>query len=289
MKNAVTIGCCGRNQRAGDLLVNRLLPDDQIKKVGPFVFLDHVYPFSPRDGEGGRYRGQNAHPHRGIATLSYLLSGSLKYLDSRDHEGTIDSGGALWLKAGNGILHDEQPDARGGVLHALQFWINLPAVNKNEDPESRALPAADIPELELPDHAGALRLVLGSCGSFRSPLETFLSEFIYHIRLNPKSVFSYTTRQDTEYAVFVPADDIRVNEQLTGNSHLVVFSKAEGVIRLHNPGITIADAFIFGGCEYTEPIVAAGPFIMNSRDEISEAYEDFFAGRYGKLANPQPF
>ena len=287
MNRLTRISSGGRNERAADLLLNRLLPNEHLMKVGPFVFLGHVYPMLFQRREPEPYRGQYAHPNRGIVTLSYLLSGSLQHADSRLNRGVINTGGVLWRKAGNGIIHDEWPDSsflrEGGVLHIVQFWINLPGINKQEDPECRALSAGDIPELELPDNAGVLKVLLGSCGVLRSPVEVFLKEFVYHIRLNPKSFFSYPTKEDLEYGVFVPADDIRINDQVIGKSHLVVFSPDDSVIHLYNPGISTTDVFVFGGQAYLEPIVVGGPFVMNSRNEIAQAYGDFFAGRYGEL------
>ena len=293
MDGETTIHSGGRNERVGDLLLNRLLPNEQTRKVGPFVYLGHVYPtmFQPREPEP--YRGQYAHPNRGIVTLSYMLSGSLQHVDSHDYRGVIHCGGILWRKAGTGIIHDERPGTRflreGGVLHVVRFWINLPVVNKREDPEIQTLSAGDIPELVLPDNAGVLKVLLGSCGVLQSPLKTFTNELIYHFRLNPKSSFSYPTKQDMEYAVFVPADDIRINDQVIGKSHLLVFSKDGPAIQLYNPGISIADVFIFGGQEYLEPIVIGGPFVMNSQKEIAQAYGDFFAGRYGELSKDDFF
>lgn len=289
MKNETKISSGGRNEKVADLLLNRLLPNEQIMKVGPFVFLGHVYPIRFQKREPEPYRGQYAHPNRGIVTLSYVLSGSLQHVDSNHHRGIINSGGVLWRKAGNGIIHDEQPSPEflraGGVLHLVRFWINLPGINKQEYPECQTLSAGDIPELELPDNAGVVKVLLGSCGVLQSPLKIFLNEFIYHIRLNPKSSFSYPTKPHLEYAVFVPTDDVRLNDQVIGKSHLVVFSGDDPAIRLCNPGISITDVFIFGGREYLEPIVTEGPFVMNSRNEIAQAYGDFFAGRYGELSD----
>ena len=287
MNRLTKISSGGRNERVAGLLLNRLLPNEQIMKVGPFVFLGHVYPILFQSREPEPYRGQYAHPNRGIVTLSYLLSGSLQHVDSHHHRGVINSGDVLWRKAGNGIIHDERPGAsflrEGGVLHIVKFWINLPGINKREDPECQSLSAGDVPELELPDNAGVLRVLLGSCGVLQSPLKIFLKEFVYHIRLNPKSSFSYPTKEDIEYAVFVPADDIWINGQAIGKSHLLIFSKDDPIIQLYNPGISATDVFIFGGQEYDEPIVVGGPFVMNSRNEIAQAYGDFFAGRYGEF------
>jgi redox-sensitive bicupin YhaK (pirin superfamily) len=289
MNRETKISSGGRNEKVADLLLNRLLPNEQIMKVGPFVFLGHIYPILIQKREPQPYRGQYAHPNRGIVMLSYVLSGSLQYVDSHHHSGVIESGGVLWRMAGNGIIHDERPGAdilrEGGLLHIVKFWINLPGINKRESPECQALPAQDIPELELPDSAGLLKVLLGSCGVLRSPLKIYLNEFLYHIRLNPKSTLSYPIKQDMEYAVFVPADEIRINDRVIGKSHLLVLSQDDSEIQLYNPGISMADVFVFGGQEYLEPIVVGGPFVMNNRNEIAQAYGDFFAGRYGELSD----
>lgn len=277
----------GRNERVAGLLMNRLLPSDQLTKVGSFVFLGHVYPIVYQRQEPETYRGRNAHPNRGIITVSYVLSGGMQYLDSEHQRGVINSGDILWRNTGNGVIHDEWPSANflreGGELQIVRFWINLPGPNKWESPSHCKLSAGDIPELELPDNAGVLKVLLGRCGVIQSPLKTILGEFVFHIRLNPKSFFSYPIRRNMEYAAFVPTDDIRINDQIFGKSHLLVFSKEDSTIQLYNPGISITNVFIFGGEEYLEPVVAQGPFVMNSLSEIAEAYSDFFAGRYGEL------
>jgi redox-sensitive bicupin YhaK (pirin superfamily) len=280
MNCATNINSDGRNERVADLLLNRLLPNEQITKVGPFVSLGHVYPILLQKQKPEPYRGQHAHPNRGIVSLSYVLSGSLQYDDSHHNSGIIACGGVLWRNTGCGVIHNERPDP--GLFHSIEFWINLPGINKQEEPECLALSAGDLPELELPGNAGLLKVLLGTCGALQSPLKTFLKEFIYHIRLNPKSSFSYPAKQEYEYAAFVPADAIRIDDQMIGDSHLLVFSRNDSPIQLYNPAIFATDVFIFGGLEYLEPIVVGGPFVMNTRKEIAQAYGDFFAGKYKK-------
>jgi redox-sensitive bicupin YhaK (pirin superfamily) len=286
MNSTTKIGSGGRNEWVADLLLNRLLPNEQIMKVGPFVSLGHVYPILFQKQKPEPYRGQYAHPNRGIVSLSYVLSGSLQHGDSHHNRGVVACGGVLWRNTGSGVIHDERPGAdflsEGGLFQTIEFWINLPAINKREDPQCLALSAGQFPELELPGHAGLLKVLLGTCGVLHSPLKTFLKEFIYHIRINPKSSFSYPAREEVEYAAFVPGDAIRINEQMMGNSHLLAFSKNDSAIQLYNPGICVSDVFIFGGQEYLEPIVVGGPFVMNTRKEIAQAYGDFFAGKYKK-------
>lgn len=269
------------------MLVNQLIPTGQLQKVGPVAFLAHLYPISMERGVPPPRPGIYAHPHRGIATMSYVLGGELQYRDSRGHRRTLGAGGLHWMNAGSGIVHEERPGIRlyteGGVFHGVQFWIVLPAAQKQSEPEYTALLKHDVPEATLPDHAGVLRILLGRCGEVRARIKSFLDEFVFHIRLNPKSAFSHSTRPGLEYGVFVPVEEIRVNGKLVGNSCVLCFAIDGQHIELYNPGVAAADVFVFGGAAYREPIVAEGPFVMNTRAEIAVAYRDFFAGRYGEL------
>jgi len=287
MEKNITASYGGANSTVGDLLVNRLLPNRYVQAVGPFVFLDHVYPVEQNPRAVKPPTGDFAHPHRGMATLSYVLSGGLEHFDSRGHHGIVSAGGMQWMKAGNGIIHDEQLSpallTEGGILHSLQFWINLPAAEKKEAPEYQAVAANEIPETLLPDNAGVLRVLLGSLGDRTSPVKTFTGEFLYHIRLRPKSTFTLESVPGLEYAAFIPSAEVRINGSTYSNSELVVFGGEGGDLVFSCSNINGSDIFLFGGKPYEEPIVAQGPFVMNSHQEIALAYQDFFSGKYGAI------
>ncbi len=286
MENTIT-SYGGVNANVGDTLVNRLLPNRYSQAVGPFVFLDHVYPSAHQPKTPQAPTGSFAHPHRGIATFTYLFSGSLEHYDSHGHHGIVDAGGAQWMKAGNGVIHDENPSPRfqreGGVLHALQFWINLPARNKAEAPDYLALQAGDIPEVSLPGGAGVLRVIIGSYGEAASPVQTFSPQVLYHVRLDPGAAFTLHPTAGWEYAAFVPGEAVVVGEGTFAKSELLLFGSDAVPVTFTNPGGATTDLIVFGGAPYHEPIVAQGPFVMNSQQEIATAYRDFFNGRYGKI------
>lgn len=291
MEKQISINYGGQTAKVADLLVNRLLPNRYITAVGPFVFLDHIFPVKKKKQEPEPYTASHAHPHRGIATFSYVFSGELEHFDSYGNHGIVQAGGAQWMKAGNGIVHDERLSPafqlQGGEFHSLQFWINLPAKNKAEAPEYLAIKSSEIPETDLPEEAGTLRVVIGNCGEMVSPVKTFSRQFIYHIRLNPKSGYTLQSKPGLEYAAFVPKEEIIINNKPFGKSEFISFEEVGDEISLHNPGIEVADIIIFGGELYTEPIYAEGPFVMNSRLEIAHAYRDFFKGNYGTIAVKQ--
>ncbi|TGE03783.1 pirin family protein [Hymenobacter fodinae] len=277
----------GTNAKVGRLLVNRLLPSRMVGAVGPFVFLDHVYPTKFESQLPQAPTGEGAHPHRGIATFTYVLSGELEHYDSYGHHGVAAAGGGQWMKAGWGIIHDEQPSrhfqATGGVLHALQFWINLPARHKMEVPDYLALHATAVPVVLLPEEAGSLRVLLGALGDAASPVPTASPQFLYHLQLNPKATFTLATKAGLDYAAFVPADPVRINGQAYGQSELLLFGAEADPITFTNPSISPTNVILFGGAPYPESTVMQGPFVMNSHEEITTAYEDFFAGDYGQI------
>ncbi|MFD2163104.1 pirin family protein [Paradesertivirga mongoliensis] len=287
MKKDIAINYGGTNSRVGELLVNRLVPNHFIHAVGPFVFLDHLYPTEQKPKAAKPVSGEFAHPHRGIATFTYIFSGELEHFDSKGNRGTVGAGGAQWMKAGNGIIHDEGPSPafqrEGGLLHGTQFWINLPGKNKLEEGKYLALHSAEIPEIELPGDAGVVRVVIGKLGEKVSPVETYSEQFIYHVKLNAKSSYVFKTQPGIEYAAFVPVKGVKINGSLHENSDLVVFGPGGDEIVLENEAAEATELLLFGGEPYTEPIVAEGPFVMNSKAEIAEAYKDFFNGKYGTI------
>ena len=276
----------GINSRVGKFLVNRLLPNESVAAIGPIVFLDHLYPIALKPENTSIPTGEFAHPHRGIATFSYVLKGKLRHFDSRGNHDVIGPGGVQWMKSGNGIMHDEQPlpdTENGNLFHSLQFWINLPSKYKMEDPEYMAVQAEDIPAITLPNDAGAMRILMGEFGCDTSPVKTFSKQFIYHLELNPKSVFSLSAKKGMEYAVFVPENEVAINDTPVSKSKIAIFEGDGGEMTFENFHIKTADIFVFGGEKYAEPIVAQGPFVMNSAAGIADAYRDFFCGKYGTI------
>jgi redox-sensitive bicupin YhaK (pirin superfamily) len=276
----------GKNVKVGDLLVNRLLPAEAIANVGPFLLLDHGYPKSYEKGEPF-LATLNEHPHRGLVAFTYIIKGEVEHVDSLGNSEIAAEGGAHWLSAGKGVIHGERVSAglarSGGILHAVQFWTNMPAGNKGDAPQYKALKAGDFPYAPLPDHAGGMRVLLGKCGAIESPVESLSQAFLYRITLNAKSEFRFTTGQEMESAVFIPDSPVIVNGDLVEKSQLLILSGGGNEIVLRNPGISNADAFILGGPDPDEPLFVQGPFVMNSQQEIADAYRDFFAGKYGMI------
>jgi redox-sensitive bicupin YhaK (pirin superfamily) len=284
------ISFSGRGQRAdiGDMIIYRILPNRYADAVGPFVFLDYIAPIVHSADETGKKKGTGPHPHRGIATLTYVLNGEDEHFDSIGNQATVSSGGVQWMKAGNGIVHDENltfdPALNDRLVHGFQFWINLPAVNKAESPQYLALQASEVPSKTLENQAGWVKIILGAYENMNSQIPNYSKQFLFHVHLEAGKQFTLPTDDESESAAFLPLNSAMINGTEFNSGEFIEFGRKGGTIEINNHTGSATDILLFGGEKYTEPIVAEGPFVMNSRHEIAQAYKDYFAGKYGIIS-----
>lgn len=288
MKKKTSFSTTGNRADIGSITIQRMLPNRYADKVGPFVFLDYV---APAIKETINKKGMGAHPHRGIATLTYILQGEVEHFDSAGNKGKIHSGGAQWMKAGNGIIHDENlnydSETASKFIQGFQFWINLPAKNKAENPAHIAIQANEIPKKTLPNESGWLKVIVGNYEELRSKIPNYSRQFLYHVQLKAGKRFSVAMENDLEVAAFLPTQNVMLNDTEFQAGEFIEFDRIAGDIEIENTSVTTIDILLFGGEEYKEPVVAEGPFVMNSQAEIATAYRDFYAGKYGVINDQQ--
>ncbi|WP_371170039.1 pirin family protein [Aliiroseovarius sp. 2305UL8-7] len=276
-----------RPEKLGALNIVRALPNSQTSGVGPIIFLDHISETKLVAGQMPPPNGSFAHPHKGIATFSYLLKGEVVHFDSNGGHGTVKAGGVQWMNAGNGIVHDEgMPKSlreQGGDFHAFQFWVNLPAKNKAEAPGYMPLQAEDLPVIPLDGDVGTLKVLLGEFAGRTSPIPAFTDQFIWHINLKPGASLSLPTTDGNEYGGYLPEGRAVISQTEVAAREFFAFGSDDSGIVIHNPTSDAIDVMIFGGEPYREPVVSHGPFVMNTEDEIHQAYADFRAGKYGTI------
>lgn len=284
MKKETSFSTKGNSTSVGSLTIQRMLPNRYANKVGSFVFLDYV---APAIKEIITKNGMGAHPHRGIATLTYILQGEVEHFDSAGNTGKIHSGGMQWMKAGNGIIHDENfnydSQTESKYIEGFQFWINLPAKNKAESPAHIAVQAEEVPKKALPDESGWIKVIVGNYEELSSKIPNYSEQFLYHIHLEAGKQFSINLADKIEAAAFLTTQNVILNEVEYQAGEFVEFGRKAGEIEIKNTSGKYIDVLLFGGEEYTEPMVAEGPFVMNSLGEITDAYRDFYAGKYGKI------
>lgn len=272
-----------------DLITRRPLPGPDVEQVDPFLFLNHHGPQTYPPGNRGLPFGP--HPHRGFETVTFILHGSLSHLDSGGHESVIEAGGVQWMTAGSGLVHAElSPEAfkrQGGPLEILQLWVNLPPALKMTEPRYTGVQKADIPALSIAAGNGTLHLVSGEFGGESGPVKSLTEVFMSWVELKAgakaalqvekgRHVFLYVVAGRVDIAG-TPVDKYNLVE-LTDDEDSFVVGAADDAVLLFGHAMPI-DA----------PLVAHGPFVMNSEDEIRQAYADYRAGKFGdpaKLIRP---
>ncbi len=277
----------GKKEPVGNITVYRSLPNPKIQAIGSVVFLDHISTLL-KAKKPELPNGKFAHPHRGIATFSYIIEGGIHHLDSNGGEGVVFAGGIQWMKAGNGIIHDEfmpfEFQRSGGNMQGLQFWLNLPAKNKMENPNYMSVKSENVAEVSLPDNAGITRVLLGEYKNKKSEIPTYLKQNIFHVKLNPKKTISFSTHKDWEYGIYAINNELNIEENLTIKAkELVKLTNFKNSIQIQNKNNKLIDFIFISGELYTEPMVSYGPFIMNSSSGIQTAYNDFQLGKYGLI------
>lgn len=265
----------------GDLLTQRPLPNPQAEQIDPYLFLNHhgpqIYPPNNRGLPFG------PHPHRGFETVTFIVDGMLMHEDSAGHASTIGPGGVQWMTAGSGIVHAElSPEAfrrAGGPLELLQLWINLPARLKMSPPAYQGVQAADIPALPLDGGKVTLHLIAGTWEGRQGPVRSLTGHFMSTIAFQPGGRLRIGGLTARSVFLYVVRGALQVGADRASAFHLVELG-SEG------DGVTLTaetDALIlFGHADpIGEPVVAHGPFVMNSVEEINAALRDYQAGRFG--------
>jgi len=259
--------------------------DTLASQISPFLLLDYAGPhdFTPTHAR----RGVGQHPHRGFETVTIVYQGELEHRDSTGAGGLIGPGDVQWMTAANGILHEEfhAPAfaASGGTLEMVQLWVNLPARDKRAAAGYQTLLAEDIPVVSLESNAGTLRVIAGSYGGQPGPARTFTAMDVWDMRLTAGASVQLPVAAGRNAALVVLRGKLRVNgERDAGPASLVLLDRAGEGVALE----VLEDAcvLLLSGEPIDEPIVGYGPFVMNSQEEIAEAFDDFHGGRFGQMA-----
>lgn len=255
--------------------------------LSPFIMLDYAAPesFTPTT----QRRGVGQHPHKGFETVTIVYDGELEHRDSTGAGGTIGPGDVQWMTAGSGILHEEFHSrafaAKGGNMEMVQLWVNLPAKDKGVTPGYQTLLDKDIPSVELPGKAGTVRVIAGDFNGGKGPARTFTPINIWDVRLHRDKTATLTVPESHTLAVVVLAGTIEVNgREIVRTGQLVVLAREGGEVTLEANGD--AKLLVLSGEPINEPVVAHGPFVMNTKEEIIQAMVDFQNGKFGELTEP---
>lgn len=254
------------------------------EQLSPFLLLDYAGPHHFPAGTGKR--GVGEHPHRGFETVTVVYSGEVEHRDSTGRGGVIGPGDVQWMTAGAGILHEEFHSAEftrtGGELKMIQLWVNLPAKDKMTLPGYQSITADVIPDVELPNNAGHMRVIAGRYEDIVGPAHTFSPLNVWDLQLNQSQEITLHQPAGWSTALVVLEGEVVVNgEGSAREGQLVVLSqKGEA---LHLSASSNAKVLLMAGEPLQEPIVGYGPFVMNTKAQIAEAVRDFNSGRFGQI------
>lgn len=248
--------------------------------LSPFLLLDHAgpAPFTPTKQK----RGVGVHPHRGFETVTIVYDGEVEHHDSAGNGGRIGPGDVQWMTAASGILHEEYhaPDfaRRGGIFEVAQLWVNLPARHKMAPAGYQTLLARDIPSVEIPD-TGTVRVIAGAFQGHEGPARTFTPINVWDVRLKARADMSLTVPESHNLVLVALDRNVRVNDAETiAPDEAGIFQRGKGDLRLGAE--QDAKLLLLSGESLNEPIAGYGPFVMNTREEIQQAFADYHAGRF---------
>ncbi|MGI8979806.1 MAG: pirin family protein [Pirellulaceae bacterium] len=250
----------------------------------PFLLLDYAGPhqFAPAEAP----RGVGEHPHRGFETVTIVYQGELEHRDSSGSHGSIGPGDVQWMTAASGIVHEEYHSPRfsreGGTFEVVQLWVNLPAKDKLSLPRYQGILDAQIPEVPLANAAGIARVIAGEFQGTRGPARTFTPINVWDLQLAPAGSAELTIPAGHTSLLVVQTGAVQANGTLVNAVDLALFER-EGT-RIHLQAEGASRVLVLTGEPLHEPVVGQGPFVMNTREQILEAVQDYQAGRMGHLA-----
>jgi redox-sensitive bicupin YhaK (pirin superfamily) len=289
-RRAVTVTDAPRMLEGAGFEVRRAFAGIDLRLADPFILLDHMGAVEYAPGEA---KGAPDHPHRGFETVTYMMDGELEHRDSNGGGGLITDGASQWMTAGAGIVHSEMPTeeivAKGGMFHGVQLWVNLPRAEKWTPPQYQDLDADKVVLLASEDGGAVVRLIAGDIARHRGPGSTHTPITYAHASVSPGARLQVPWRPDFNALVYVlagrgaiGADHRPIQEgqlAVMGNGDLVtVFGDPNQESR--SPSLEV---LLLGGSPINEPVSWYGPFVMNTRQEIIQAIEDYQAGRMGKI------
>ena len=258
--------------------------------IDPFIMMDQM---GEVEYEPGEPKGTSWHPHRGFETVTYIMDGAFEHQDSHGGGGMIKDGATQWMTAGGGILHIETPPAdlvvSGGTFHGIQLWVNLPGRDKMVDPAYQNLEAGQVTLVSSPDGGSLLRVIAGDVGAQQGPGSTRTPIAFVHATVAPGAALRLPWRPDFNALVYVLAGSGRVGSAgrpiETGQTAVLgagdfLSVRADDAQQSRYGALEV---LVLGGRPLREPVAQYGPFVMNTREQLVQAVEDFQSGRFGQI------
>lgn len=256
--------------------INRVLTGSLQRRLDPFLMLDAF----GSDQAGDYIAGFPEHPHRGFETVTYMLHGAMRHRDSAGNEGLVTDGGVQWMTAGRGVIHSEMPEQTEGLMEGFQLWLNLPARDKMMAPWYRDIPCADVPVLQM-DSGVTLRVIAGESHGLPGAVQREHTQPLYLDLEIPAGVsVEQPIPQGHNAFFYVYRGEAVVEGKAVGKTRMAVLDNAAGADGVRIKALEPTRLILLAGRPLNEPIAQHGPFVMNSTEELYQAFDDFRAGRF---------
>lgn len=265
----------------GNLVTYRALPTREVEYIDPFLLLNHHGPQTYEPNNSGLPFGP--HPHRGFETLTFILEGDIMHQDTGGGQSVIEKGGVQWMTAGSGLIHAEISSDKfkreGGPLEILQLWFNLPAKYKMVKPNYIGLQQDEIPIVTEDEGKVRINVISGKWGDVQGPIDSLGGIDMNSIELKKSGTFTTAIPAERNIFFYVVRGQVKLNGKPISKLHLVELENEGDEIKVE----ALEDAYILLGHAkpFNEPVVSHGPFVMNSEQEIQEAFRDYQQGKMG--------
>jgi redox-sensitive bicupin YhaK (pirin superfamily) len=270
--------------------VRRAFAGVDLRALDPFIHMDQMGEVEYAPGEP---KGTSWHPHRGFETVTYMIDGEMAHADSNGGGGLISGGDTQWMTAGAGILHIETPPEHlvmsGGLFHGLQLWVNLPRALKMAPPRYQDITGAKVALLSSPDGGALVRVIAGEVDGHAGPGSTYTPITLVHATIAAGATLTLPWRADFNALAYVlsGSGSVGAAQRPLTAGQLAVLGAGDtltiSAAAQQDSRVSGMDVYLLGGLPIREPVAAHGPFVMNTRAELIQAFEDFQAGRLGSI------
>lgn len=261
--------------------LTRVLTQDLQRRLDPFLMLDAFGSDNPDD----YIAGFPNHPHRGFETITYMIAGRMLHRDSAGNEGLLENGGVQWMTAGKGVIHSEIPQQEEGVMEGFQLWLNLPGRDKMNAPWYRDFKNAELPQFTTPEGVAVTVIAGDSHGVGGAVTRDTTAPDYLDLHLPAGTTFAHALPAGHNALVYVYRGEVTIDGQRVPAQRMALLANEPGADGVVIAATSDAKALLIAGCPLNEPIAQYGPFVMNTKEEIYQALNDFRDGRLGEEAH----
>lgn len=252
-------------------------------RFSPFLLLDYNLPYKFKAVKSGL--GVSPHPHRGFETVTLAFEGYVEHGDNKGNSGVIGPGDIQWMTAGSGILHKEYHEKEYAkndrIFHMIQLWVNLPSKYKMTEPKYQSILKEQMGKYEVENNGGEVMVYAGEFKGIKGPASTFSPINMYRISLKKGNVLEFEEPENFNTGMIVINGEFKLNDsENLVNEEFCLFENQKGKIKLEAT-TDIAELIVLSGEPLNEPVVAYGPFVMNTQEEINQANQDYYSGKFG--------